>query len=159
MRIFATWWPMSTMGPVFSWVIVEVSFLSCQTKSPAREKWKNKTWQRIPKRFCLKFHRGVICPRCSFKHWCFRCGNSHPVFKCQQSYSKLPAGNYQVLIQTILLPTAASPTNRSTLNPSQIWEPRSVLQCLSGGFSLAFTIWLCYTVLWQHAFVLLRCSP
>ena len=36
----------------------------------------------IPKGNCWKFHRGLHCPGCSFKHQCFRCGQSHPIAKC-----------------------------------------------------------------------------
>lgn len=38
----------------------------------------------IPKGYCWKFHRGVQCPGCSFKHQCFRCRQSHPIAKFQQ---------------------------------------------------------------------------
>ena len=38
----------------------------------------------IPKGSCWRFHRGVYCSGCSYKHQCFHCGESHPVTKCQQ---------------------------------------------------------------------------
>ena len=61
----------------------------------------------IPKGFCWKFHRGITCPGCSYKHQCFRCGNSHPISKCQQA-AKQPAGNAG--------PKTTSFTSQGTLN-------------------------------------------
>ena len=87
--------------------------------SPQAGKSKQ-TGQRIPKGFCWRYHKGVTCSGCSFKHQCFRCGNNHLISKCQQSYSKPPAGNSGTK------PTGAnyatsnrSPTNRITPNPGQ----------------------------------------
>ena len=78
------------------------------------------TGQRIPKGFCWKFHKGVTCPGCSFKHQCFRCGNNHPISKCQQPCSKPPAGNSGTKPTGSNYATSNhSPTNRCTPNPSQ----------------------------------------
>ena len=65
--------------------------------------------QSIPEGFCWKFHRGLSCPGCSYKHQCFRCGNSHPISKCQQA-PKPFAGNAG--------PKPTSFTNRGTYNRS-----------------------------------------
>ena len=87
--------------------------------SPQTGKSKQ-TGQRIPKGFCWKFHKGVSCPGCSFKHQCFRCGNNHPIPKCQQSYSKPPAGNLGIKPTGSYYATSnRSRTNRSIPNPGQ----------------------------------------
>ena len=38
----------------------------------------------ILKGYCWKFHRGLHCNGCSFKHQCFLCGQSHPIAHCYQ---------------------------------------------------------------------------
>ena len=87
--------------------------------SPQAGKSKQ-TGQRIPKGFCWRYHRGVTCSGCSFKHQCFRCGINHPISKCQQSYSKPPAGNSGTKPTSANYATSnRSPTNRSTPNPGQ----------------------------------------
>ena len=32
---------------------------------------------RVPVGFCFKYHRGLACSGCSFKHSCFRCPGDH----------------------------------------------------------------------------------
>ena len=36
----------------------------------------------VPKGFCRKFHRGIDCSGCNFKHQCFKCGVVHPALRC-----------------------------------------------------------------------------
>ena len=36
----------------------------------------------IPKGYCRKFHTGIPCAGCSYKHQCFKCNNTHPVTNC-----------------------------------------------------------------------------
>ena len=36
----------------------------------------------IPKGFCYKFHKGVVCSGCAFKHTCFKCDGNHKAFNC-----------------------------------------------------------------------------
>ena len=79
------------------------------------------TGQYIPKGFCYKFHRGIECNGCSFKHRCFRCGSSHPISKCQQA-PKSPTGNTGSKPTPPLYNRVASNSNttfRSTPNSSQ----------------------------------------
>lgn len=57
------------------------SFRDKPTTHPKRAKHEG---PNIPNGYCWKFHRGIHCPGCSFKHQCFRCGQSHPIVKCQQ---------------------------------------------------------------------------
>ena len=40
----------------------------------------------IPNGYRWKFHRGIHCPGCSFKHQCFRCGQVLP--HCQMPTTK-----------------------------------------------------------------------
>ena len=58
------------------------SFRDKPTNHPKRAKHED---PYIPNGYCWKFHRGIQCPGCSFKHQCFRCGQSHPIAKCQQT--------------------------------------------------------------------------
>ena len=73
---------------------------------PSREKVNNRN-HLSQKGFCWKFHKGIACTGCSYKHQCFRCGNSHPISKCQQA-SKQQAGNTG--------PKTTSFTSQGTLN-------------------------------------------
>ena len=57
------------------------SFRDKPTYHPKRAKHEG---PYIPNGYCWKFHRGIHCPGCSFKHQCFRCGQSHPIAKCQK---------------------------------------------------------------------------
>ena len=57
------------------------SFRDKPTNHPKRTKHEG---PYIPNGYCWKFHRGIQCPGCSFKHQCFRCGQSHRIAKCQQ---------------------------------------------------------------------------
>ena len=57
------------------------SFRDKPTTHPKRAKHEG---PYIPNGYCWKFHRGIHCPGCSFKHQCFRCGQSHPIAKCPQ---------------------------------------------------------------------------
>ena len=37
---------------------------------------------RVPQGFCFKFHRGLACSGCSFKHSCFKCSGEHRATLC-----------------------------------------------------------------------------
>jgi len=43
---------------------------------------KNDRSFSIPTGYCVKFHRGVHCSGCRFKHLCFKCAGNHPVSNC-----------------------------------------------------------------------------
>ena len=49
------------------------------TVSPVPKKANNVS---VPKGFCFKFHRGIPCAGCSFKHSCFKCGKNHRGSTC-----------------------------------------------------------------------------
>ena len=36
----------------------------------------------IPYGFCFKFHRGLVCDGCHFKHTCFKCNDDHVATTC-----------------------------------------------------------------------------
>ena len=36
----------------------------------------------IPKGFCHKFHKGLECNGCKYKHTCYKCNLSHPATRC-----------------------------------------------------------------------------
>lgn len=38
--------------------------------------------QRVPHGFCFKFHRGLDCAGCAFKHTCFHCQREHRASQC-----------------------------------------------------------------------------
>ena len=57
------------------------SFRDKSTNYPKRAKHGG---PYIPNGYCWKFHRGIYCPGCSFKHQCIRSVQSHPVAICQQ---------------------------------------------------------------------------
>lgn len=59
----------------------------------------------IPKGSCWRFHRGVYCSGCSYKHQCFHCGESHPVTKCQQPKPSPNHGKKLLLPTTEAIPT------------------------------------------------------
>ena len=35
----------------------------------------------VPTGYCYKFHKGVDCPGCSYKHACFKCDGAHPAIR------------------------------------------------------------------------------
>ena len=43
-----------------------------QSSVPSQSKYFH-----ITKGFCYKFHKGVACSRCAFKHTCFKCDGIH----------------------------------------------------------------------------------
>lgn len=48
---------------------------------------------RVPAGFCFKYHRGLACPGCSFKHSCYRCSGDHRATQCNFRLSKKPSSN------------------------------------------------------------------
>ena len=45
----------------------------------------------VPKGYCRKFHKGVECLGCSFKHQCHKCGVTHPSSKCNFRPQRQPS--------------------------------------------------------------------
>ena len=86
--------PLDTFGALWDQIHAELwlrshSFRSKLSTQSVKSKQQGSF---IPKGFCWKFHMGIACPGCSYKHQCFRFGNSHPNSKCKQA-SKQPAVN------------------------------------------------------------------
>ena len=62
-----------------------------RSQSPAFGKGHNSSVQSytkqgqlplVPKGFCFKFHRGLDCSGCAFKHICFKCDGHHRAIHC-----------------------------------------------------------------------------
>ena len=50
-----------------------------QTQFPPR---KSERPFSIPTGYCVKFHRGIPCSGCRYKHLCFKCSGDHPFSNC-----------------------------------------------------------------------------
>jgi len=48
---------------------------------------------RVPAGFCFKYHRGLVCPGCSFKHSCYKCSGDHRATQCNFRPPSKPANN------------------------------------------------------------------
>lgn len=56
--------------------------------------------QRVPHGFCFKFHRGLDCAGCAFKHTCFHCQRDHRASQCNfRPQGKVSGKNTQFLRQ------------------------------------------------------------
>lgn len=44
--------------------------------------WVRTDLPKVPQGFCFKFHRGIACAGCSFKHSCFKCSGEHRASQC-----------------------------------------------------------------------------
>lgn len=109
------------------------SFRDKHTNHPKRARHEG---PYIPNGYCWKFHRGVQCPGCSFKHQCFRCGQSHPIAKCQQPKQSAGPGKK---------PNVSN--SRNTPNTSSGWEAGILFRRLwcsnFSGTSIRFCLWFC----------------
>ena len=48
---------------------------------------------RVPAGFCFKYHRGLACSGCSFKHSCYRCSGDHRATQCNFRPPIKPSNN------------------------------------------------------------------
>ena len=48
---------------------------------------------RVPVGFCFKFHRGLACSGCSFKHSCYKCSGDHRATQCNFRPPSKPSTN------------------------------------------------------------------
>ncbi|XP_067044266.1 uncharacterized protein, partial [Acropora muricata] len=83
---------------------------------------------RVPQGFCFKFHRGLACSGCSFKHSCFKCSGEHRATLCTFRAPSLPSPN---------LPT---PIRVHRLIPLLSGYHHSTAEFLYSGFSFGFPI-------------------
>ena len=60
----------------------------------------------IPRGFCYKFHKGVACSGCAFKHTCFKCDGTHRASSC--NFRPSPDRR----------PTKSVPSTAKSANPS-----------------------------------------
>ena len=51
-------------------------------RNPGRFSPANSRIDSIPFGHCFKFHRGLYCAGCRFKHVCYKCNGKHPIGKC-----------------------------------------------------------------------------
>lgn len=50
--------------------------------SPAQSSSKGGSGPLVPRGFCFRFHRGLVCAGCNFKHACFHCDGRHRATNC-----------------------------------------------------------------------------
>ena len=48
----------------------------------ATKPWVRANLPRVPAGFCFKYHLGLACSGCSFKHSCYRCSGDHRATQC-----------------------------------------------------------------------------
>lgn len=59
----------------------------------AAKPWVQANLPRVPAGFCFKYHRGLACPGCSFKHSCYKCSGDHRATQCNFRPPDKPANN------------------------------------------------------------------
>lgn len=53
-----------------------------QSSGQAQSKSVKENWPAVPKGYCFKYHRGMACSGCQFKHSCFKCDGVHRATQC-----------------------------------------------------------------------------